>query len=82
MLVRIRSSSNWSTNQSFSRPAAVRVLNEVRILQSVDHPCIIRLEDVIDTPDNLYIGQAVSVESPPIRIRILFFELILRIFSN
>ena len=32
-----------------------RVLNEVRILQSVSHPCVIDLEDVIDTPDYLYI---------------------------
>jgi len=31
------------------------VLNEVRILQSVSHPCIINLEDVIDTPNFLFI---------------------------
>jgi serine/threonine-protein kinase Chk2 len=31
------------------------VLNEVRILQSVNHPCIINLEDVIDTPNFLFI---------------------------
>ena len=32
-----------------------RVLNEVRILRSASHPCIIHLEDVVDTPDFLYI---------------------------
>ena len=29
------------------------VLNNVRILQSVNHPCIINLEDVIPTPNFL-----------------------------
>ena len=32
-----------------------RVLNEVKILQSVSHPCVINLEDVIDTKDFLFI---------------------------
>ena len=31
------------------------VLNEVKILQSVSHPNVINLVDVIDTPDYLYI---------------------------
>ena len=31
------------------------MLNEVRILQSVNHPCIINLEDVIDTRNFLFI---------------------------
>ena len=31
------------------------VLNMVRILQLVNHPCIISLEDVIDTPNFLFI---------------------------
>ena len=31
------------------------VLNEVRILQSVNQPCIINMEDVIDTPNFLFI---------------------------
>ena len=31
------------------------VLNKVRILQSVNHPCIINLEDVIDKPNFLFI---------------------------
>ena len=30
-------------------------LKKVRILQSVNHPCIISLEDVIDTPNFLFI---------------------------
>ena len=32
---------------SKSNPA---IMNEVRILQSVSHPCVINLEDVIETP--------------------------------
>jgi len=31
------------------------VLNEVRILREIDHPCVIRLEDVVDTEQYLYI---------------------------
>ena len=31
------------------------MLNKVRILQSVNHPCITSLEDVIDTPNFLFI---------------------------
>lgn len=31
------------------------ILNEVKVLRAVNHPCIIRLEDVIDTDDRLYI---------------------------
>ena len=31
------------------------MLNKVRILQLVNHPCIISLEDVIDTPNFLFI---------------------------
>ena len=30
-------------------------MNEVRLLQSINHPCIINLEDVIDTQDHLYL---------------------------
>ena len=30
-------------------------MNEVRILQSVNHPSVIKLEDVIDTTDYLFI---------------------------
>ena len=32
-----------------------QVLNEVKILQSVSHPCVINLEDVIDTSEYLFI---------------------------
>ena len=32
-----------------------RILNEVKILQSVDHPNVIKLEDFIDTADYLFI---------------------------
>ena len=33
----------------------LNLYNEVRILQTVSHPCIIKLEDVIDTPKFLFI---------------------------
>lgn len=36
-------------------PAAHNVLNEVKLLKEIDHPCIIRLEDVIETDSELYI---------------------------
>lgn len=32
-----------------------QINNEIKLLQSVDHPCIIRLQDVIDTPEKIYI---------------------------
>ena len=31
------------------------VMNEVKLLQAIDHPCVIRLEDVIETEKELYI---------------------------
>ena len=37
-------------------------MNEVRILRTVKHPCIINLEDVIDTPDFLFIGRSRRLE--------------------
>eukprot|EP00092_Neocalanus_flemingeri_P094274 GFUD01119867.1.p1 GENE.GFUD01119867.1~~GFUD01119867.1.p1 ORF type:complete len:515 (-),score=128.52 GFUD01119867.1:119-1663(-) len=43
------------TTSTISSKEASQVLNEVRILQSVSHPCVINLEDVIDTPDYLFI---------------------------
>ncbi|XP_069940898.1 myosin light chain kinase A isoform X3 [Cherax quadricarinatus] len=32
-----------------------QINNEIKLLQSVDHPCIISLKDVIDTPEKIYI---------------------------
>ena len=32
-----------------------RILNEVKILQSVNHPSVIKLEDVIDTAEYFFI---------------------------
>ena len=43
------------TNSTISTKEASQVLNEVCILESVSHPCVINLEDVIDTPDYLFI---------------------------
>ena len=34
---------------------ASNVMNEVRLLQKISHPCVIRLEDVIETAETLYI---------------------------
>ncbi len=36
-------------------PGSESVMNEVKLLRKVDHPCIIRLEDVVETTDTLYI---------------------------
>ena len=30
-------------------------MNEVRLLRKISHPCVIRLEDVVETPKVLYI---------------------------
>ncbi len=35
--------------------ASNNVMNEVRLLQDIDHPCVIKLEDVIETRNTLYI---------------------------
>ena len=35
--------------------SSILILNEVQIPQSVDHPCITNLEDVVDSTDYLYI---------------------------
>jgi len=45
------------TNSTFTGQGASQqqVLNEVKILQSVNHPCVIKLEEFIDTPDYLFI---------------------------
>ncbi|XP_078337094.1 ovarian-specific serine/threonine-protein kinase Lok-like [Crassostrea virginica] len=32
-----------------------QVMNEVKVLKSLKHPCIIKIEDVVDTPDILFI---------------------------
>ncbi|XP_048742373.1 serine/threonine-protein kinase Chk2-like [Ostrea edulis] len=32
-----------------------QVMNEVNLLKALKHPCIIKIEDVVDTPDVLYI---------------------------
>jgi len=42
-------------NVPVNRGSTSDVLNEVRILKAIDHPCVIRLEDVVDTKDYLYI---------------------------
>ena len=34
---------------------AHNVMNEIELLRAVDHPCIIRLEEVIDSPENVFI---------------------------
>ncbi|XP_012275239.1 serine/threonine-protein kinase Chk2 [Orussus abietinus] len=38
---------------SFNDPE--KIMNEVRILKELKHPCIIRMEEIIDTPSNVYI---------------------------
>jgi len=40
---------------SMASSSSSSIMNEVRILQTVNHPCVIALEDVIETKDNLFI---------------------------
>lgn len=35
--------------------SSLNVMNEVKLLRAIDHPCIIRLEDVVETEDELFI---------------------------
>ena len=51
--VRLRRSSLFVFGLWISLFLSLSVLNEVKLLESVSHPNIIRLEEVIDSPDFL-----------------------------
>eukprot|EP00096_Caligus_rogercresseyi_P002470 TRINITY_DN14602_c1_g1_i1.p1 TRINITY_DN14602_c1_g1~~TRINITY_DN14602_c1_g1_i1.p1 ORF type:complete len:378 (+),score=115.29 TRINITY_DN14602_c1_g1_i1:136-1269(+) len=38
-----------------NRMNTVNIMNEVKILQAINHPCVIRLEDVVESKEALYI---------------------------
>ncbi|KAL5281534.1 CHEK2 family protein [Megaselia abdita] len=41
-----------------TKPKAVndpnKVMNEAKIMKAIDHPCVVKLHDIIDTPDSVY----------------------------
>ncbi|KAL4223284.1 Checkpoint kinase 2 [Mactra antiquata] len=53
--VKIISKKKFSTGGKHAVNLSKQVMSEVKILKSLKHPCIIGIEDVIDTPDTLYI---------------------------
>lgn len=67
---------------------ASQVMGEVKILKAMKHPCIIGIEDVIDTPDTLYIllelveggelfDKVVSIEKyPESTAKLLFYQMV------
>ncbi|KAG7165109.1 serine/threonine-protein kinase Chk2-like isoform X2 [Homarus americanus] len=68
-----------------------QINNEIELLQSVDHPCIIRLQDVIETPEKMYIimelaegGElfdrlAANGRLPEATVKFYFFQLALAV---
>ncbi|XP_064612778.1 serine/threonine-protein kinase Chk2-like isoform X2 [Liolophura sinensis] len=53
--VKIISKKKFSVGGKTPVNMASHVMSEVRILKSLKHPCIIGIEDVVDSPDTLYI---------------------------
>lgn len=53
--VKIISKKKFSTGGKHAVNLSKQVMSEVKILKALKHPCIIGIEDVIDTPETLYI---------------------------
>ncbi|KAL3858100.1 hypothetical protein ACJMK2_012711 [Sinanodonta woodiana] len=53
--VKVISKKKFSVGGKHQVNFTKQVMSEVKILKALKHPCIIRIEDVIDTPDVLYI---------------------------
>lgn len=53
--VKIISKKKFTTGGNHAVNLSKQVMSEVRILKALKHPCIIGIEDVIDTPEILYI---------------------------
>ncbi|KAK3595769.1 hypothetical protein CHS0354_025403 [Potamilus streckersoni] len=53
--VKIISKKKFSVGGKHQVNVTKQIMSEVKILKALKHPCIIRIEDVIDTPDVLYI---------------------------
>ncbi|KAK3102300.1 hypothetical protein FSP39_010344 [Pinctada imbricata] len=53
--VKIISKKKFSIGGKNQVNLANQVMTEVNVLKALKHPCIIKIEDVIDTPDTLYI---------------------------
>ncbi|XP_046579376.1 serine/threonine-protein kinase Chk2-like [Haliotis rubra] len=52
---KIISKKKFSVGGKSQLNMASQVMSEVKILKALKHPCIIRIEDLIDNPDTLYI---------------------------
>ncbi|XP_050410649.1 serine/threonine-protein kinase Chk2 isoform X2 [Patella vulgata] len=88
---KIISKKKFSVGGNSQISLASQVMTEVKILKALKHPCIIRIEDVIDTPDVLYIvlelveggelfDRVVSVSqfSEPVA-KLLFYQMVVAI---
>ncbi|XP_033115558.1 serine/threonine-protein kinase Chk2-like [Anneissia japonica] len=53
--VKIIEKKTFSTGGTVLKDMGKKVMDEVDILKSLEHPCIIKIEDVFDTPDVLFI---------------------------
>lgn len=53
--VKIINKKKFSMGGKHAVNLAKQVMSEVKILKALKHPCIINIEDVIDTPETLYI---------------------------
>ncbi|KAL8577458.1 hypothetical protein ACOMHN_021910 [Nucella lapillus] len=85
---KIISKKKFSVGGSSAINMASQVMGEVRILKSMKHPCIIGIEDVIDTPETLYIllelveggelfDKVVSIEKyPEATSKLLFYQMV------
>ncbi|KAL8594487.1 hypothetical protein ACOMHN_024932 [Nucella lapillus] len=85
---KIISKKKFSVGGTSAVNMSSQVMVEVQILKSLNHPCIIRVEDVIDTPDMLYIllelveggelfDKVVSISKYPEAIaKLLFYQML------
>ncbi|XP_050087716.1 ovarian-specific serine/threonine-protein kinase Lok isoform X2 [Anopheles aquasalis] len=51
-VVKQKMSEQQTRQRALNDPA--RVMNEVNIMKNLDHPCVIRMHDIIDKPHSLY----------------------------
>ncbi|KAG1701751.1 Serine/threonine-protein kinase Chk2 [Nymphon striatum] len=53
--MKIIAKKKFSIGGSILKDLSAQVQNEVNVMKNLDHPCIVKIENVIDTPDYLYI---------------------------
>ncbi|KAK7088732.1 serine/threonine-protein kinase Chk2-like [Littorina saxatilis] len=84
---KIISKKKFSVGGSSAVNMSSQVMTEVKILKAMKHPCIIGVEDVIDTPETLYImlelveggelfDKVVSIDNyPELTAKLLFYQM-------